>query len=164
MTHWAHILSNVSLVEFVLLAILTTFQWLRHRIRGAGWVALSFGILAGVSLVLKVDPGLASHQYVAKSIVALLLVVPYCFFSFAATFRAPGLPLRAVAIVVTGAMVLFTFALKYMPAPDVPVPPHFLAYRITLPSTSRSGWFRPTGKHCTLPVWSMRCRTGLRQC
>ena len=29
-------------------------------------------------------------------------------------------------------MVLFTFSLKYMPAPDVPVPPHFLAYRITL--------------------------------
>ena len=132
MTHWAHILSNVSLVEFVLLAALTTIQWVRHRIRGAGWVALSFAILGGLSLVLKVDPSLAAHQYVAKSIVALLLVVPYCFFSFAATFRAPGLPLRAVAIVVTVAMVLFTFALKYMPAPNVPAPPHFLAYRITL--------------------------------
>ena len=46
-THWTHVLANVSLVEFVLLAALTTLQWVRHRIRGAGWVALSFAILGG---------------------------------------------------------------------------------------------------------------------
>ena len=45
--------SNVSLVEFVLLAAVTTLQWIRHRIRGAGWVALSFAILGGISLVVK---------------------------------------------------------------------------------------------------------------
>ena len=52
MTHWTHVLSNVSLVEFVLLAALTAVQWVRHRILGAGWVALSFGILGGLSLAL----------------------------------------------------------------------------------------------------------------
>jgi diguanylate cyclase (GGDEF)-like protein len=130
-THWTHVLSNVSLVEFVLLAILTTFQWLRQRIRGAGWVALSFAILGGLSLALKIDPGLVAHQYVAKSIVALLLVMPYCLFRFAATFRRPSLPVRAVAIVATVAIVLFTFALRYLPAPGFPGPPHFLAYRIS---------------------------------
>ena len=131
MTHWTQVLSNVALVEFVLLAALTTIQWVRHRIRGAGWVALSFAILGGLSLALKIDPGLAANQYVAKSIVALLLVVPYCLFRFAATFRTPSLPVRAAAIVVTVAIVLFTFALQYLPAPGVPAPPHFLAYRIS---------------------------------
>ena len=132
MTHWTQILSNVALVEFVLLAALTTIQWLRHRIRGAGWVALSFGILGGLSLALKIDPGLAAHQYVAKTIVALLLVVPYCLFRFAATFRAPSLPVRAAAVVVTLVIVVCTFALQYLPAPGVPPAPHFLAYRISL--------------------------------
>ena len=54
MTHWTHVLSNVSLVEFVLLAALTTLQWVRHRIRGAGWVALSFAILAGLAILAEV--------------------------------------------------------------------------------------------------------------
>ena len=133
MTHWTNILSNVSLVEFVLLAVLTTFQWVRQRIRGAGWVALSFAILGGLSLALKIDPGLVANQYAVKSAIALLLVVPYCLFRFAATFRTPGLPVRAVAIAVTVAIVLFTFTLRYLPAPGLAAPPHFLAYRISFP-------------------------------
>ena len=131
MTHWTHVLSNVALVEFVLLAALTTIQWVRHRILGAGWVALSFAILGGVSLVLKIDPGLVANQYVAKSVVALLLVMPYCLFRFAATFRTPGIPVRALAIVVTVAIVLFTFTLKYLPTPGFAAPPYFLAYRVS---------------------------------
>ena len=131
MTHWTQVLSNVSLVEFVLLAALTTVQWVRHRIRGAGWVALSFAILGGLSLALKIDPGLFANQYVVKSVISLLLVMPYCLFRFAATFRTPSVPVRAVAMVVTVAIVLFTFTLKYLPAPGFPAPPYFLAYRIS---------------------------------
>jgi diguanylate cyclase (GGDEF)-like protein len=130
-THWTNILSNVALVEFVLLAALTTFQWVRHRIRGAGWVALSFAILGGLFLALKIDPGLVANQYAAKSAIALFMVVPYCLFRFAATFRTPGLPVRAAAIAVTVAIVLFTFTLRYLPAPGFAAPPHFLAYRIS---------------------------------
>ena len=55
MTHWTQVLSNVSLVEFVALAVLTALQWARHRIRGAGWVALSFAILGGLSLTIKIE-------------------------------------------------------------------------------------------------------------
>ena len=131
MTHWTHVLSNVALVEFVLLAALTTMQWVQHRIRGAGWVAVSFAILGGVSLALKIDPGLIANQYVAKSVIALLLLTPYCLFRFAATFRTPSVAVRAVAIIVTVAIVLFTFTLKYLPAPGFPAPPNFLAYRIS---------------------------------
>ena len=131
MTHWTHVLSNVSLVEFVLLAALTAVQWVRHRILGAGWVALSFGILGGLSLALKIDPGLVTNQYLAKSVIALLLVMPYCLFRFAATFRTPSLPVRALAVVVTVAIVVFTFTLKYLPAPGFALPPHFLAYRVS---------------------------------
>jgi diguanylate cyclase (GGDEF)-like protein len=131
-THWTQVLSNVSLVEFVLLAALTTLQWMRHRIRGAGWVALSFAILGGLSLALKIDPDLVTNQNVAKGVIALLLVMPYCLFRFAGTFRTPSRSVRTLAVVVTVAIVLFTFSLKYLPAPGFPPPPHFLAYRISL--------------------------------
>jgi diguanylate cyclase (GGDEF)-like protein len=130
-THWTQVLSNVSLVEFVLLAALTTVQWVRHRIRGAGWVALSFAVLGGLALALKIEPGLVANQYAAKSAIALLLVVPYCLFRFVATFRTPIPALRAAAIVVTVPVMLFTFALKYLPAPGFAAPPSFLAYRVS---------------------------------
>ncbi len=131
MTHWTQVLSNVSLVEFVLLAALTTLQWVRHRIRGAGWVALSFAILGGLSLTLKIDPGLVTNQNVAKSLIALLLLVPYCLFRFAATFRTPSLPVRSLAIIVTVAIVTFTFSLQHLPIAGLATPPHFLAYRVS---------------------------------
>ncbi len=131
MTHWTHALSNVSLVEFVLLAALTALQWVRHRIRGAAWVALSFAILGGVSLALKIDPGLVTNQNVAKGLIALLLVVPYCLFRFAATFRTPSRFVRSLALVLTVGIVLFTFTLQHLPAPGSPAPPHDLAYRIS---------------------------------
>ncbi len=96
-----------------------------------GWVALSFAILGGLSLALKIDPTLVTNQNVAKGLIALLLVMPYCLFRFAATFRSPSRPVRTLAIVLTAAIVLFTFTLRYLPAPGFPPPPHFLAYRIS---------------------------------
>ena len=130
MTHWTQVLSNVSLVEFVLLAALTALQWARHRIAGAGWVALSFAILGGLSLTVKIDPTVVTHQIVAKSLVALLLVMPYCLFRFAASFHPPGRTVRSLAAAVTAGIVAFTFALAYLPAPGTPPPPNFLAYRV----------------------------------
>jgi diguanylate cyclase (GGDEF)-like protein len=129
--HWIQVLSNVSLWEFVLLAALTTLQWIRHRIRGAGWVALSFAILGGISLVAKYDSGLFVHLTPVKVLLALLLVMPYCLFRFAASFRQPSIVVRALAIAVTIAIVVFTFTLQYLPLPGFPPPPHWLAYRVS---------------------------------
>ena len=130
MTHWTQVLADVSVVEFVALAVLTALQWGRHRIRGAGWVALSFAILGGLSLTLKIDPGIALNQTVAKSLIALLLVMPYCLFRFATAFRRPGAPVRYLAALVTLAIIAFTFSLQYVPLPGLAPPPHFVAYRI----------------------------------
>ncbi|HWF14822.1 MAG TPA: GGDEF domain-containing protein [Acidimicrobiales bacterium] len=129
--HWTQVLANVSLWEFVLLAALTTLQWIRHRIRGAGWVALSFAILGGISLVVKYDASLFLHLTPVKVLLALLLVMPYCLFRFAASFRQPSLAVRAVAVAVTVGIVVFTFTLSYLPLPGFPPPPHWLAYRVS---------------------------------
>jgi diguanylate cyclase (GGDEF)-like protein len=128
--HWTQVLANVSMVEFVLLAVLTTLQWMRRRIRGAGWVALSFAILGGLSLTVKIDPTLVLNQNVAKSLIALLLVVPYCLFRFATVFRPASKAVRYAAVLVTAGIIAFTFSLAYLPLPGFPPPPHFLAYRV----------------------------------
>ena len=130
MTHWTQVLADVSVVEFVALAVLTALQWARHRIRGAGWVALSFAILGGLSLTVKIDPGIVLNQTVAKSLIALLLVMPYCLFRFATAFRPPGASVRYSAALVTVAIIAFTFSLQYLPLPGLAPPPHFVAYRI----------------------------------
>ncbi|HSZ38192.1 MAG TPA: hypothetical protein VK773_13940, partial [Acidimicrobiales bacterium] len=108
MEHWTRVLSDIALVEFVLLAALTALQWIRHRIRGAGWVALSFAILGGIALVLKFAPGWDAHTNVAKAVVALLLLMPYCLFRFATSFRQPSKVMRVIAIALTTGIVLFT--------------------------------------------------------
>ena len=135
LTHWTQVLLNVSLVEFVLLAALTTLQWARHRIRGAGWVALSFALLGGVSLAVKIEPSLITNQNVAKWLIALLLLVPYCLFRFAASFRRPSRTVRALAFAVTAGIVAFTFSLHYLPTRRIPA----AAELPRLPRLLRSG-------------------------
>lgn len=127
--HWIRVLADVSLVEFVLLAALTALQWIRHRIAGAGWVALSFAILGGISLVVKYAPGFVTHDAAAKVLIALLLVMPYCLFRFAASFREPSDLVRVAAVAVTLGIVVFTFTLQYIPLNGGPPPPHWVAYR-----------------------------------
>ena len=118
------------MVEFVLLAVLTALQWARHRIRGAGWVTLTFAIIGGITLAVRIDPTMVLNQNVAKSLIALLLLTPYCLFRFAASFRRPGLVVHALAALVTAGIIAFTFTLRYLPLPGFPPPPHYLAYRI----------------------------------
>jgi hypothetical protein len=118
------------MVEFVLLAVLTALQWARHRIRGGGWVALSFAILGGLTLAVRIDPSMVLNATVAKSLIALLLLMPYCLFRFAASFRRPGLLVHALAALVTAGIIAFTFTLQYLPLPGLPDPPHYLEYRV----------------------------------
>ncbi len=131
MEHWTQVLTNIALVEFVLLAALTTLQWIRHRIRGAGWVALTFALLGGLSLLLKFDLSLFEHLIVAKTLIALILVVPYCLFRFAASFRQPSLAMRVLALAMTIGIIVFTYTLSSLPSPYTPAPPHWLAFRIS---------------------------------
>jgi hypothetical protein len=118
------------LVEFVALAVLTTVQWVRHRIRGAGWVALSFAILGGVSLVAKYDVSLLANEWALKTLLAAILVMPYCLFRFATSFRPAGRVAHSVALLLTGGIVAFTYALDYIPLKGMPAPPYFVAYRV----------------------------------
>ncbi len=131
MEHWTQILANVSLWEFVLLAAITFGQWLRHRIRGAGWAALAFGIIGGISVVAKVDPSIVTNETTVKVLIAVLMLVPYCLFQFAASFLHPRAAVQYAVAALTVAVIAFTFALQYVPEPGEPPPADFVAYRLT---------------------------------
>jgi diguanylate cyclase (GGDEF)-like protein len=120
------------LVEFLLLAVLTAPQWVRQRQGGAGWLTLTFAILGGLVLVARIDPDLVGHEFVAKSLLALLLVTPYCLFRFAASFRPPTLSVRVLAALVTAGIVAFTVALPSLPFAASLTPPPSLGYRVAL--------------------------------
>jgi diguanylate cyclase (GGDEF)-like protein len=128
-THWTQVLADIAMVEFVALAVLTALQWVRHRARGAGWAALAFALLGGVSLAVKVDSSLTDNQHVAKVLIALILLVPYGLFRFAASFRRPGPVTRGLAFGLTAGIIAFTFALQHLPVEGSPPPVHFVAYR-----------------------------------
>jgi diguanylate cyclase (GGDEF)-like protein len=129
-THWTDVLTNVSLVEFVALAVLTAVQWVRHRIRGAGWVAMSFAILGGVSLVAKYVPSALTHEWALKTLLAAILLMPYCLFRFTTSFRPAGWAVHTAALGVTAGIIAFTYALDYIPLQGMAAPPAFLAYRV----------------------------------
>jgi diguanylate cyclase (GGDEF)-like protein len=128
-THWTQVLADITMVEFVALAVLTSLRWALHRARGAGWAALAFAILGGVALALKVDPSMVSNQNVAKPLIALVLLMPYCLFRFTASFERPGPAVRGLAAGFTAGIIAFTFALQYVPLAGHAPPPHFVAYR-----------------------------------
>jgi len=125
-------LGNVALVEFVVLAVLALWQWRRSRIRGAGWAAVSFLLLAGIGLAGKglrlgwIPP----DQALLKTLVGVLLAVPYAFYRFAAAFDRPRRWIRLLAVGLTVAALFATSALDYFPLRGFPPPPGFAAYRL----------------------------------
>ncbi|MCA1843828.1 MAG: GGDEF domain-containing protein, partial [Actinobacteria bacterium] len=125
-------LGNVALVEFVILAVLALWQWRRSRIRGAGWAAISFLLLAGIGLAGKglrlgwIPP----DQVLLKVLVGVLLAVPYAFYRFAAAFDRPRRWIRLLAGGLTLAALFATSTLDYFPIGPIPPPPGFTAYRL----------------------------------
>jgi diguanylate cyclase (GGDEF)-like protein len=125
-------LGNVALAEFVVLAVLALWHWHRSRIRGAGWAAVSFLLLAGIGLAGRgIRLGwIPPNQVLLKVLVGVLLVVPYAFYRFAAAFDRPGRWVRVVAGALTGAALAATSALDYFPIRGFPPPPGFAGYRL----------------------------------
>jgi diguanylate cyclase (GGDEF)-like protein len=128
LTHWTQVLANVVMVEFVALAALTAVQWLRHRIRGAGWAALSFAILGGISVLTKVNPAFLDNETALMALIASLMLMPYCVFRFAASFQRPARGVRYAAALMTAGIIGLSLTLQFVAEPGYQ-PPLFALYR-----------------------------------
>ena len=102
---------------------------------GAAWAATSFSVLAGIAIIGKVlerfGP-LLPPTWVVKVILAALLIIPFCFYRFAAAFSRPRPWVRAAALLLTVGVIGWTAALPYFPLPMQPEPSWFLPYRIAI--------------------------------
>jgi diguanylate cyclase (GGDEF)-like protein len=132
---WAQRLTNIETGEFVALFLLAVWQWRRYGARGAGWAASCFGLLAAAAVTDICLPHLGvvlPPDWLFKALLATLLLVPYALYRFAASFAPVRRSTRAVAELLTAAVVLGTVLLPYLPLPGQAPPTGWLAFRILI--------------------------------
>jgi PAS domain S-box-containing protein len=125
-------LEYVNDALFVGLAGVCALQWRRHGGKAAAWLALTFGVLAGVvvaGLVLSAaTPRGTVGQVATKLLLAAVFLFPYLLFRFTAALDSPSRRTEQVASGLAGVMLTATLALPSLPAPDAPRPRWLGAY------------------------------------
>jgi hypothetical protein len=107
-------------------------HWRRHGGKAAAWLALTFGILAGVVLAAlalgSATPTGIVGQLATKLLLAAVFLFPYLLFRFTAALEPPSRRTELVASGLAGLMVAATLALPSLPGPDEPQPRWLGAY------------------------------------
>src|SRR5436190_10509485 len=124
----------VNLVGYTALGCIATLYWLRHRRRVAMWAAASFGSLGLLELLSLVPnhPNDLAERAVGRVAVALLVLFPYFLFRFTAAFRPVNRRLADGLLLLTAAVIVWTFALPRIPESGEPRPGWFVAYLVAL--------------------------------
>jgi PAS domain S-box-containing protein len=125
-------LQYVNDALFVGLAGVCAVQWRRHGGKPAAWLALTFGVLAGVvvaGLAMSASPPTgAAGQWATKLLLAAVFLFPYLLFRFTAALDGPARRTELVASALAGVMLAATLALPALPAPGDPRPAWLGAY------------------------------------
>jgi PAS domain S-box-containing protein len=125
-------LEYVNDALFVGLAVVCYLQWRRNGGKAAAWLALTFGVLAGVVLaalaLASVTPTGILGQLVTKLILAAVFLFPYLLFRFTAALDRPSRRTELVADTLAGVMLASTLALPSLPGPGEAQPRWLAAY------------------------------------
>lgn len=129
------ILQLAQVVLFVGLGLAALRQWLRYRTAAAGWIALAYGTFGAVVLAARAvtdDPTTQLEQWEIKILLAALLLFPYFLYRFMVSLLGRRRWAWVVGHVLTGSILVFTFALPEIPQRGEPRTPVFTAYVIVL--------------------------------
>jgi PAS domain S-box-containing protein len=115
-------LEYVNDALFIGLAGVCYIQWRRQGGKAAAWLALTFGLLAGVvvaglALAALVPAGTAG-LWATKLLLAAVFLFPYLLFRFTAALERPSPRTELAASGLAGLMVAGTLALPSLPGPD----------------------------------------------
>jgi signal transduction histidine kinase len=129
------ILRYVSLVAYVVLALVTINQWRRQRDRAAAWAALGFGTLGlvvvlGQPQIVPKHPSGFLENFLQRLDIALLLLFPYLLHRFTTVFRSATSGLERALGLMTVVMIVWTFALPHIPEQGEPRSAGFIAYLV----------------------------------
>src|SRR5439155_25775111 len=106
-----------NLVAYIALGAVTFVFWLRRRDRASRWAAVALGALGLLELLTLVPnhPGNFPERAVGRIAIALIILFPYLLFRFTNAFRAPARRLANGLVVLTAALVAWTFLLPAIP-------------------------------------------------
>jgi PAS domain S-box-containing protein len=125
-------LEYVNDALFVGLAGVCYLHWRRHGGKAAAWLALTFGVLAGVLVAALALTAATSADdlslWATKLILAAVFVFPYLLFRFTAALDRPARRTELVASGLAGLVLVATLALPGLPEEGEPVPGWVNAY------------------------------------
>lgn len=124
-------LELVNLAAFVGLGVITFVAWRRRRDEPTRWVSLTFGILAfiaSIGQILPEDPEGVVMRWLVSTLVGILVLFPYFLYRTAASLRGTPSPMDRIALVLTAAIVVASFAIPDFPGPGEEQPTWFRLY------------------------------------
>jgi diguanylate cyclase (GGDEF)-like protein len=128
------VLGNVALGEFIVIAGFAVYWWYRKRTAATGWAALALSIVGLVavtgSAVATVSATGWAESWFPKALVGSLVIMAYCLFCFATSFRRRPALLHVLALALTVAALALTVKVPYV------------SLHGTTPSTTSLLWFR----------------------
>lgn len=118
------VLQAIQLVEFLILGLVATVQWLKRRSETSAWLAATFGVLAFVVVAAELLPERSDSELVEwafKVQIAVLVLFPYFLYRFMGSLI--GRPIRWIFVaahVLTAAVIITAFLLPEVPQQGEP--------------------------------------------
>lgn len=115
----------LNYVMFIALAIVASLQWFRQRAEATKWFAWTFITLSTFSVASLVTPDGTSTllDLVVKAELALLILFPYFLYRFMGSFVRRVAWVKAMAVVLTGGVIVWTFFLPNLDGGEGGNPP-----------------------------------------
>jgi signal transduction histidine kinase len=127
----ADALGHVNVVVFAAIALVCLRQWLRRRDEPARWAALTFALLAAVTLAGEIFDVVYGEDgagaWVDRIIIALIVLFPYLLFRFGVSFGRRSRRIELAATVPTAAVLIWALFID-LPAEGEAWPPAFAAF------------------------------------
>jgi PAS domain S-box-containing protein len=130
------VLDVLQSVVFVGLGVIAYIQWRRRGGAAAGWLAATFGVLAGVVIGGRLVPQHSTALWVdwaQKAELIILVLFPYFLYRFMASFDEPPRWLNATAAAFTGLTMIVTLIQPRIPEQgETDRPPLLVAFILIL--------------------------------